>query len=50
MVLNQSIQQFVEQLNELNRNLCIFLKIPKHLDQDEIIEIVDQAKALDPEW
>jgi hypothetical protein len=28
---------------------CIFLKrTPKHLDQDEIIEILDQAKA--PEW
>jgi hypothetical protein len=23
---------------------------PKHLDQDEIIEILDQAKARDPEW
>jgi hypothetical protein len=30
---------------------CIFLKKnPKQLDQDEIIEILDQAKALDPEW
>jgi hypothetical protein len=23
---------------------------PKQLDQDEIIEILDQAKAVDPEW
>jgi hypothetical protein len=23
---------------------------PKQLDQDEIIEILDQAKAWDPEW
>jgi hypothetical protein len=23
---------------------------PKQLDQDEIIEILDQAKARDPEW
>jgi hypothetical protein len=23
---------------------------PKQLDQDEIIEILDQAKAMDPEW
>jgi hypothetical protein len=28
---------------------CIFLKkIPKQLDQDEIIEVLDQNKA--PEW
>jgi hypothetical protein len=30
---------------------CIFLKkTPKQLDQDEIIEIFDQAKDRDPEW
>jgi hypothetical protein len=30
---------------------CIFLKkTPKQLDQDEIIEILDQANAWDPEW
>jgi hypothetical protein len=23
---------------------------PKQLDQDEVIEILDQAKAVDPEW
>jgi hypothetical protein len=29
----------------------IFLKkTPKHLDQDEIIEILDQAKGRYPEW
>jgi hypothetical protein len=30
-------------------SFCIFLKNPKELDQDEIIEILDQAKAGDPE-
>jgi hypothetical protein len=25
-------------------------EIPKQLDQDEIIEILDQAKAVDPDW
>jgi hypothetical protein len=30
---------------------CIFLKkTPKQLDQDEIIEILDQAKTMDSEW
>jgi hypothetical protein len=29
---------------------CIFLKKPKQLDQDEIIEILDQSKARNPEW
>jgi hypothetical protein len=49
MGLNTSVQQFVERLNDLNRYL---LYLPeenlKQLDQDEIIEILDQAKA--PEW
>ena len=44
-----SVQQFVERLNDLN---CYLLfspeESPKQLDQDEIIEILDQAKA--PEW
>jgi hypothetical protein len=31
-----------------NVTYCISLKKPKQLDQDEIIEILDQAKA--PEW
>jgi hypothetical protein len=51
MGLNTSIQQFVERLNELNHSL---LYLPeenlKQLDQDEIIQILDQAKSWDPEW
>jgi hypothetical protein len=49
MGLYTSIQQFVERLNDLNRYLlyCPEEK-PKQLDQDEIIEILDQAKA--SEW
>jgi hypothetical protein len=36
-------------LNDLNRYLFYFPEEnPKQLDQDEIIEILDQAKA--PEW
>jgi hypothetical protein len=53
MGLNTSVQQFVErlQLNDLNRYLLYFSKEnPKQLDQDEIIEIFDQAKAWVPEW
>jgi hypothetical protein len=50
MGLNTSVQQFVERLNDLNRYLLYFPEEnPKQLDQDEIIEILDQAKALDPE-
>jgi hypothetical protein len=48
-----SVQQFVErqQLHDLNRYLLIFPEeTPKNLGQDEIIEILDQAKAWDPEW
>jgi hypothetical protein len=49
MGLNTSVQQFVERLNDLNRYLLYFLEEnPKQLDQDEIIEILNQAKA--PEW
>jgi hypothetical protein len=49
--LNTSVQQFVERLNDLNRYLLYFPEEnPKQLDQDKIIEILDQAKALDPEW
>jgi hypothetical protein len=51
MGINTSIQQFVERLNGINRYL---LSIPeensKQLDQDEIIEILDQANAGYPEW
>jgi hypothetical protein len=49
MGLNISVQQFVERLNDLNRYLLYFPEEnPKQLDQDEIIEILDRAKA--PEW
>jgi hypothetical protein len=33
----------------LNVTCCFSGKTPKQLDQDEIIEILDQAKARDPE-
>jgi hypothetical protein len=50
MDLNASVQQFVERLNDLNRSLLYFPgESTKQLDQDKIIEILDQAKALDPE-
>jgi hypothetical protein len=46
---NMTVQTFAERLNELNRYLLYFPEEnPKQLDQDEIIEILDQAKA--PEW
>jgi hypothetical protein len=49
MGLNTSVQQFVQMLNDLNRYLFYFPEEnTKQLDQDEIIEILDQAKA--PEW
>jgi hypothetical protein len=45
MVLNTSVQKFVERLNDLNRYLLHFpVENPKQLDQDEIIEILVQAK------
>jgi hypothetical protein len=45
------VQQPVERMNDLNRYLLNFPEEnPKHLDQDEIIEIFDQAKARDHEW
>jgi hypothetical protein len=53
MGFDTSIQQFVErqQLNGLNCNLLYFPEeSPKQIDQDEIIEILDQAKTRDPEW
>jgi uncharacterized membrane protein len=51
MGLNTSLQQFVERLNHLNRYLLYFSEDnPKQLDQDEIIEILDQAKAKAHEW
>jgi hypothetical protein len=38
-------------LNEINRYLLLYFpeENPKQLDQDEIIEILDQAKAWNPE-
>jgi hypothetical protein len=48
MGFNTSVQKFVvrQQLNDLNRCLLYFSEEnPKQLDQDEIIEILDQAKA-----
>jgi hypothetical protein len=51
MGLNTSVQQFLEKLNDLNHYLLYFPEEnPKQLDQDEIIEILHQAKAMDPEW
>jgi hypothetical protein len=51
MGLNTSVQQFVERLNDLNWYLLYLPEEkPKQLDQDEIIEILDQAKAMDSEW
>jgi hypothetical protein len=53
MAINTSAQKFVDrqQLNDLNRYLLFFPKENlKQLDQDEIIEILDQAKNRDPEW
>jgi hypothetical protein len=51
MGINKSVQQFVERLNDLNRYLLYLPEEnPEQLDQDEIIEILDQAKAVDPEW
>jgi hypothetical protein len=51
MGLNTSVQQFVESLNDLN---CYRLYFPeehsKQLDQNEIVEILDQGKAVDSEW
>jgi hypothetical protein len=38
-------------LNDLNHYLLYFPEEnPKQLDQDEIIEILDQAKDVNPEW
>jgi hypothetical protein len=44
-----SVQQFVESLNELNRNLLYFTEeCPTPLVRDEIIQILDQAQS--SEW
>jgi hypothetical protein len=47
MGLNTCIQQFVKRMNDLNRFLLYFAdENPEKLDQDEIIENLDQTKAL----
>jgi hypothetical protein len=46
MSLTTSVQPFVERLNDPNHHLLHFPEEnPKQLDQDEIIEISDQARA-----
>jgi hypothetical protein len=51
MVLDKLVQQLVERLIDLNCYLLYFLEEKsKQLDQNEIIEILDQAKAWDSEW
>jgi hypothetical protein len=47
MVLNTSVQQFVERLNDLNRYLLYLLEENhKQLDQDEIIENFRSSQGL----
>jgi hypothetical protein len=51
MGLNTSVKQLIEKLNDRNHYLLYFPEEnPKQLDQDEIIEVLDLAKARDPEW
>jgi hypothetical protein len=51
MGLNTSVQHFVESLNNHFLYLLYFPEeSPMQLDQDEIIEISDQAKARNPGW
>jgi hypothetical protein len=46
---NMTLQTFVGRHNELKRCLLYFPKEnPKQFDQDDIVKILDQAKA--PEW
>jgi hypothetical protein len=46
---NTTVQHFIEKLNDLNKYLLYFPEeYPFQLKQDEIIEILDQAKP--PEW
>jgi hypothetical protein len=46
MGLNTFVHQFVERFNDHNRYLLYFPEEnPKQLDQDEIIEILDHARA-----
>jgi hypothetical protein len=51
MGLNTSLQLFVDILNEFNFYLLLFTgEYPKQFNQNEIIEILNQSKAWDPEW
>jgi hypothetical protein len=51
MGFNTYVQQVVERLNDLNRYLLYFPEqFTNQLDQDEIIEMLDQAKARDRKW
>jgi hypothetical protein len=51
MGLNTLVKQFVESLNDVNRYLLYFPEEnPKQLDQDEIIQILDLGKSVEPEW
>jgi hypothetical protein len=46
-----SLQQFLEMLNDLKHYHLYFPEEhPKHLHQDEIIEILDQDKTWDLDW
>jgi hypothetical protein len=46
---NTTVQQFLDRINELNRYLLFFPEeCPPPQTQDEIIEILDQAKP--PNW
>jgi hypothetical protein len=46
MGLKTSVQKFVGRLNDLNHYLLYPGEHPKQLDQDEKIEILDQARGL----
>jgi hypothetical protein len=49
--LNISVHHFSGILSDLNNYLLYFPEAhPKKLDQDEIIEILDQANTGFPEW
>jgi hypothetical protein len=49
MGLNMSIEKFISRMNKFSRYLLYFPEEnPRHLDQTEIIEILDQVKSVDP--
>jgi hypothetical protein len=46
--LNNSVNQYIERLNDLNHYLLCFSEgHTTQLNQDNIIEILDKAKAMD---